>query len=276
MKRIWLILLIAVGFVPAAAAWQTLLPTPPPTVTAEREPWFLSGEPITYEGSTYLPTGARIHFIPSEMVRSGSYRGVPLYARTTIEPYSVVFVPLPGGLMQPYERRRVGELTGTVGSTTPSFPVGPSAGPGSGVGLGTGPQAAGPPLTIPPSIQAAPPVITPSPAPPPPEPVPAPDVGTTAQTLSAPAVGTSGRAPAGRRAVTPPRSQGINGMFVEFQNVRWFSHGSATLVDPSRFVRIGDYHGAPVYRDPNGSPRVIYIPLNRDAQDLVAPFERRK
>src|SRR5947208_1010689 len=57
------------------------------------------------------------------MIRTGDFLGIPLYARTTIEPYSVVFVPIGGGMLQPYERRREGELAGTVGSSAPSFPV---------------------------------------------------------------------------------------------------------------------------------------------------------
>jgi hypothetical protein len=270
MKRIWLILVIAVALVPVTAALQTIQPTPSPTVTAEREPWFLSGTPITLEGGIYLPSGPRIHFIPNEMVRSGSFRGIPLYARTTLEPYSVMFVPLPGGLMQPYERRRIGELTGTVGSTTPTFPIGPSTGPGSGAAYASAPQAAGPPLTIPFSA-ATETVPLPASAPAPvetPAAAPAAPVATV-QTLSVPTVGTSGR-----RA--PARSQGINGMFVEFDNARWFSHGAATLLDTQRFVRIGEYHGAPVYREANGSTRMIYIPLNRGAENLIAPFEKRK
>ena len=71
----------------------------------------------------YYPAGPRVHFMPFEMVRSGDFLGIPLYSRTTIEPYSVVFIPVGGGMMQPYERRREGELAGTVGSSAPSFPV---------------------------------------------------------------------------------------------------------------------------------------------------------
>ena len=104
-------------------AQMTMRPTPYPVVTAEDERWLLSGEPITSDGVVYYPTGAQVYFNPYEMVRSGYYRGVPLYSKTTLEPYSVVFVPLPGGLMQPYERRREGDVAGTAGSTVPSFPV---------------------------------------------------------------------------------------------------------------------------------------------------------
>src|SRR4030095_9199989 len=104
-------------------AQMMLRPTPFPVVTAENERWYLAGEPITSEGNIYYPTGAQVYFNPYEMVRSGYYRGIPLYSKTTLEPYSVVFVPIAGGLLQPYERRRDGDVAGTVGSTAPSFPV---------------------------------------------------------------------------------------------------------------------------------------------------------
>src|SRR5688572_33397323 len=56
------------------------------------------------------------------MVRVGHYNGVPLYADTTLEPHSIVFVPVGRGQMQPYERLRAGDLAGTSGSRLPSFP----------------------------------------------------------------------------------------------------------------------------------------------------------
>src|SRR6478672_3139321 len=82
-------------------AQMMLRPTERPIVTAENENWYLSGDPITADGVIYYPTGAQVYFNPNEMVRSGYYRGIPLYSKTTLEPYSVVFVPITGGLMQP-------------------------------------------------------------------------------------------------------------------------------------------------------------------------------
>ncbi len=100
-----------------------LQPTPEPRVTAENEPWFQMREPVIFAGEYYYPGGPAIHFLANEMVPSGLYRGVPMYSRTTIEPNSVVFVPIGGGMMQPYERRRTGDLVGTTGSAVPSLPV---------------------------------------------------------------------------------------------------------------------------------------------------------
>ena len=62
-------------------------------------------------------------FNGNTMVRTGHYNGVPLYADATLEPYSIVYVPIGRGLMQPYERPRRGDLAGTTGSRPPSFPV---------------------------------------------------------------------------------------------------------------------------------------------------------
>ena len=104
-------------------AQTALQPTPKPIVTVENEVWYQAGMPITVNGNTYYPTGPQVYFNGNEMVRSGHFQGIPLYSRTTLEPYSIVFAPLSGGLMQPYERRRSGEIADTVGSLSPSFPV---------------------------------------------------------------------------------------------------------------------------------------------------------
>ena len=109
--------------VPAARAQVNMQPTPAPTVTAENEAWYQSGEPLMFAGNLYYPAGPAIHFIANEMVRSAFYRGIPLYSRTTIEPYSVVFVPVAGGMMQPYERPRTGDIAGTSGSSVAALPV---------------------------------------------------------------------------------------------------------------------------------------------------------
>ena len=97
-------------------------PTDPPTVSAADAPWFRQREPLIFAGSLYYPAGPVVFFNGDVMVRTGYYNGVPLYADTTIEPYSIVLVPIGRGQMQPYERVRDGELAGTSGSRAPSFP----------------------------------------------------------------------------------------------------------------------------------------------------------
>ena len=57
------------------------------------------------------------------MVRTGSNPRRAVYEDVTLEPYSMIYMPIGGPVMRPYERRREGELAGTVGSRTPSFPI---------------------------------------------------------------------------------------------------------------------------------------------------------
>jgi hypothetical protein len=229
---------------------STLQPTAPPLVTANNEGWYLKGEPVLYAGNIYYPAGPQVHFNANEMVRSGFYQGVPLYAKTTIEPYSIVYVPLQGGLMQPYERPRTGELAGTVGSTTPSFPVAraPELAPLS--------QAAASPVLAAPVTLSAPVVSAAGPQ----------------------AVGTSGRVtptPAVRPATTPIRRR-ASSIFIEFGSDRWFSSGTPVVLDATRFVRIGEYHGFPVYTLKNGLSSTIYVPLAGDQSEFVTPYSRRR
>ena len=194
-------LLVASGIATAAAAQVTMRPTPAPLVTAEREAWYLKGDPISYGGQLYYPAGAQVYFNGNEMVQSGSFAGVPLFVRTTIEPGSLIYVPVGGGLLQPYERLRSGDLAGTVGSRTPSFPVALSPEP-----LPSTAQAAGPPM-------AGTVVLTrEDPTPPPIEETPRP-------------IATSGRA----QPVQEPmhvrigeRPTGLNAIYIEFQGRRWF------------------------------------------------------
>src|SRR3954471_21575667 len=111
-------------FAPSAALaqmqWQ---PARPPLVTAENTAWFQGGDAIEWNGDVYYPAGAAQGFNAYQMVRSGSYRGIPLYIDATLEPYSIVYVPMSGGRMQPYERRRTRMPAGTAGSRAPSLPT---------------------------------------------------------------------------------------------------------------------------------------------------------
>ena len=114
---------VAVLIPTSGMAQVYLLPAEPPQVTAASTAWQINGEPVFYAGDYYYPAGPTVFFDGNVMVRSGTYRGVPLYADSTLEPYSVILVPIGGKLLRPYERKRTGELAGTVGSRTPSFPT---------------------------------------------------------------------------------------------------------------------------------------------------------
>lgn len=244
---------------PATRAQMTLQPTSRPIVTAENEPWYLAGVPITHAGITYYPAGPIVHFNANEMVRGGHFEGVPLYSRTTIEPYSLVFVPISGGLMHPYERRRDGDLAGTVGSGTPSFPVvrpteqaGMEYVPGAGMV-----QAPAPPSQVGVAVdRIALAEIPPSVAPPP--------VGTT----GTPALTSSGP------LATARRPQGLSGVFIEYGSQRYFSDGPAVRFDEKLFTRVGDYRGFPVYEQ-QGQDKTLYIPPLGGAPGVVAPYRAR-
>src|SRR6266566_351164 len=124
MRRVSVSLLLTsmLMAVPVVAQIQ-IRPTDAPIVTASNESWYINREPIQFAGDLYYPAGAAVFFDGNAMVRSGHYNGVPLYTDTTLEPYSVVYVPIERGVMQPYERLRQGSLAGTTASRAPSFPV---------------------------------------------------------------------------------------------------------------------------------------------------------
>lgn len=238
-------LMILLGWLTEPPAFGQLVaqPTALPTVTADNESWYLNGEPITYAGSLYYPTGAQVYFNANEMVRSGFFMGVPLYARTTIEPYSVVYVPLEGGRLQPYQRPRTGELTGTAGSVPSALPYPAATVPPRGLAA----QAAGPPSQT--TIEI--PVQIPRPNVVPPEPAPDP----------AAAVGTIGR------SIEPPRHvrigdppEGTQSIFIEYAGRRWYPTGPPQPLDPDGLVRLADFHGFDVWAD-SPEAREIQIPV---------------
>ena len=263
MKSALLVLLTALAMAAsesAARAQIRLQPTPAPTVTAETESWYQAGEPIVFAGNYYYPAGPAIHFLANEMVPTGSYRGIQLYSRTTIEPYSVVFVPVAGGLMQPYERRRAGELAGTTGSSAPSFPVEiPSA-------FGTPPviQAQGPPFV---ETKMSNEYVA--------QPRGAVDVEPVAQGApSADSIGTIGRLSAAPRP-KPVGRPSANGIFVEFDHARWYASAPPRELDSANLRRIGEWHGFPVYTTRSRGESTIYIPVT-EGSDAYAAYSKKK
>ena len=241
----------------------------PPTITAENEAWYLSGGPVSFNGAVYHPAGAVIHFVRNEMVRTGILGNTPVYARTTQEPGSIIYVPLAGGLMRPFERRRSGELAGTSGSSAPSFVVAlPAAEAADTVVAGL--QAPVPPTGAPVPVGTA--GFAPAAA----------DVSASAP--DAPAVpspvGTSGlmqvssNRPVRTRIETAQRPVGLNNVFIEFQNARWFAAGPAVEFSSSRFTRIGEHRGFPVYQE-SGRTGTIYMSLLDGAPGLLAPYKTR-
>jgi hypothetical protein len=231
------------------------LPTPAPQVTAAGADWFVQGEPVYYAGDLYYPTGPTQFFDGNIMVRVGTYRGVPVFTDTTLQPYSAVLVPIGRNLMRPYERRRTGELAGTIGSRTPSFPVDRDFEASVVAGLlnndasfqrfdsGIGPASATPRA---PAATAASSLETVLSAPPRPD----------------------------RTAVESILKPESNlGIWIEFQGAKYYSAGDAVTYSPNRFVKAGEYHKTPVYREITGSPDLIYVPAI--AGGPIAPFQKR-
>jgi hypothetical protein len=241
-----------------AAAQATLRPAHRPLVTAENEPWYLEGKAIANGGITYYPAGAAVFFNPYEMVRTGDYRGIPLYAMKTRAPFDIVFVPVAGGLLQPYERRREGEVAGTVGSSAPSFPVDRDIEAATWDYL---PQAAGSPVVR--------------------EFYPSYGYGVS-DTGAEPSVPETRAAEGASPAVRPHgplttalRPTGLNAFYIEYQGRRWFSSGPTVLLEPS-FTRAGDYHGFPVYVGRDQQPETIYVTVASGVTGLLTPYSTRK
>jgi hypothetical protein len=225
----------------------------------------VNGDPVFYAGDYYYPAGPKVHFIPSEMVRTGDFRGIPLYARTTIEPYSIVFVPVAGGMMQPFERRRDGELAGTEGSSAPSFPIALASDSAAVDDAGPA-QAPGPPMFAGIAKQKY----------------------EDAQFASVPQPTGTGGGASIAETMTPtspdrlPGAPGIrhradsaNGIFLQYEDARWFIDGPPVAFDPSRFVRAGEKDGIPIFRARAGMQATIYVPVVRDATGLLVPFTKR-
>jgi hypothetical protein len=207
----------------AQTIWQ---PTPAPLVTAENAPWFSKGEPVHWNGDLYYPTRAVQHFDAFEMVRTGSFRGIPLYIDPMLEANSVVFVPLSGGLMQPYERQQTSQTLAGYDAIAQA----PSA----------------------PSRAAAyDPFVEPSPV----------AVASLRSIAEPMAIGTSGRAvraPASQVVSTLNPPTGVNGIWVNYAGRRWFLAGKAIDYDAATLAEVGTYHGWSVFtRD--GDRSIIYI-----------------
>ena len=197
------------------------------------------------------------------MVLSGFFRGVPLYTRTTIEPYSIVFLPVAGGLMRPYERRRSGDLAGTTGSSAPSLPVEiPTA-----LSPATRIQAAGPPFV---ETQG---VVSQSQSTEPMTPASGAVDDRAPAASTSPGTGTIGRLTASRKAKQVGRPP-ANSVYVEFNNQRWYSSAPPASIDAGTLRRVGEWHGFPVYTSPRTGPATIYIPV-AEGSDAYAAYSRK-
>jgi hypothetical protein len=226
----------------ASAAQIQSRPSDPPIVTADNDAWYRQGEPVQFAGDVYYPAGATVFFNGNTMVRSGHFNGVPLYTDATIEPFSIVYVPLSRGLMQPYERPRRGTLAGTTGSRAPSFPVEVSS-----------------------RVVSARTVRV--------EPVP---VSSRGDGATPEAVGTAGYAAPRATPLRPSspivtlrRPENNDGVWIAFGGEKWVSAGPAVLFSASDFVRVGEHAGFPVYTRRELQEETIYLPA---VPGTVAPY----
>lgn len=258
-----LMLFLAVLFPKVGSAQVFQLPSAVPQVTASDRPWQINREPIFYAGAFYYPTGPTVFFDGAVMVRTALYDGVPLYVDSTLEPYSVVFVPVGRNVMRPYERPRTGPLAGTVGSRTPSFPIqrdvelsvtSPTT------GIQTPPPSGGEPVVIPRVVPEGPrPVGT---------------VGLIARPSTGPSPSAIVRVrPRANVVESIPRPLGNSGIWIEFNGERWQSAGAAVSYAPDRFIRFGEYRGFPVYRAATGSSSDIYVPAVTGG--ALTPYSKR-
>jgi hypothetical protein len=252
---------------------------PSPEVNAAGAAWQVNGEPILVQGLVYYPTREFRVFDGQVMAQIGVVQNVPVYADATLAAFSVVYVPVGRDRMRTYERLRTGDLAGTTGSRTPTFPVAPaSAIPVEERVVGTGTAIAGagtPRMSEPGAVGTS---------------------GTTAivgpgaaRTGEPGAVGTGGSftaAPTGTIATAPatavrptrtrvesiPRPTGTRGVWLDFDGARWYSAGAAVPFEPARFTRIGEHRGFDVYREARGASDQIWIAVVKDGP--VAPYRK--
>ena len=100
MRGITLIFFFSVAaLVPTVGSGQVYRSaTPPPQVTAAGADWQLPGPADLYAGSLYYPSRPNAFFDQGVMARVGTYKGVPLYTDSTLEPSSIVYVPIGGNV----------------------------------------------------------------------------------------------------------------------------------------------------------------------------------
>jgi len=215
--------------------------TPPPAVNAASAPWQLSSDPIFYQGAFYEPSGPDAFFDGKVMVRTGVYDRVPLYEDATLQPYSVVYVPVGGLIMRPYVRQ---------------------------VDMGLGAPRYDEPLYFP-ETASAPRLVPDGYAL-----VPVGTLGTLSRTSDVPSEPPFEAT--GVVSVDTPRSETgpqLSGAWFDFEGSRWFSAGRAVNNDPARFVRVGEYRGFPVYRERGGDGNRLFVTVAPDGP--IAPYDRR-
>ena len=232
--------LLLSGSAHAQIMWQ---PAALPPVSAENTSWYQNGDPVIWNGDYYYLAGAAQGFNPYQMVRAGSFRGIPLYTDATLEPYSIVFVPLNGARMQPYERRRPTGIEREVGTSGIREAQGPAD---FARAYDFGSLSEDERVTYAPERSPAPSSAS--------------MLGRTRVIEPVPPVTT----------VLPPT--GLNAIWIEFDGRRWFAEGKSIAYDASRLNEVGTYHGFTVYTRVGEPAGTIYIP---SVPGRLAPYRTK-
>ncbi len=267
-----LFLSVAVLFPKTGNAQVYQFRTAPPEVTAAAAEWQINSEPVIVGGLVYYPTRGFRFFDGQVMAQIGIFERVPVYADTTLEPFSLLYVPVSRDRMREYERRRGRELAGTTGSRVPSFPV-ESASVEALRGLPVG--SVGTTGTIEPAPQMTT-LGTGATLQPVPVPSAVGSAGSFESRAAASAAGTSrqDRAPSRPSLESARRPSGTNGVWLEFNGARWYADGAATSFSPDRFEQVGLYRGFPVYRDKaTTATNEIWVQVVEDGP--LAPYAQR-
>jgi hypothetical protein len=118
-----LLLTLAVLLPTSVAAQAMQFKTPAPEVTAASASWQANDEPIVVSGLLYVPTREMRMFDGMVMQQIDVYQRVPIYADTTREPFTIVYVPIARVRLRAYERAPVAEFP--VASGRGARPVSP-------------------------------------------------------------------------------------------------------------------------------------------------------
>src|SRR5215471_1800923 len=100
MRTRWapVVLFVAVLMPKVIKAQVYQFATPPPQVTATAAPWQVDSAAIVFQGIVYHPTSFVRPFDGNVMVQLGAFDGIPVYGDKTMEPYSILYVPIARGM----------------------------------------------------------------------------------------------------------------------------------------------------------------------------------
>jgi hypothetical protein len=121
--RSWMACVVIVVLQAVAPAAGQITDTDASRIASSGSDFRFSGEPVVLGGTSYYPSGPTVFFDGAVMVRSSSFKGVPIYVDGTRDPYNIVYVPIGGKLMRPYERRRTDQVADTLAPPPATAPA---------------------------------------------------------------------------------------------------------------------------------------------------------